>query len=148
GDDEVVVCYDRKTGRERWKYAYPESFRHPVGSGPRATPTIAGGLVYSFGATGHLVCLDGRTGKRKWGKDAVEDSKARVVVWGMTSSPLVVGDLVIVNPGVDPDDNAGRALVAYSTKDGKRVWASGTHRAGYSSPQLARLAGVEQVLLF
>src|SRR5262249_25157216 len=56
--------------------------------------------------------------------------------------------LVIVNPGVAPDNNVERALVAYPRKGGKRVWASGKHRAGYSSPQLATLAGVEQVLLF
>jgi outer membrane protein assembly factor BamB len=66
----------------------------------------------------------------------------------MTSSPLVVDDLVIVNAGVDPANNAGRALVAYARKDGKRVWGAGTHQAGYSSPVLATLQGRRQVLIF
>jgi outer membrane protein assembly factor BamB len=148
GDDEAVVCYDRATGRERWAHAYPAAFRHPTGSGPRATPTIADGDVYSMGATGILVCLDGKTGKEKWTVDILEDNKAKGVTWGMTSSPLVLGELVIVNPGIDPDNNAGQALAAYRRDDGKRAWATGKYQAGYSSPQRARLAGREQVLLF
>src|SRR5262249_33729228 len=87
-------------------------------------------------------------GKLRWRVNILEDNSAKRVVWGMTSSPLVTGDLVIVNAGVDPGDNVGRALVAYDRKSGKRVWGSGTHAAGYSSPQLAKLAGREQVLLF
>jgi outer membrane protein assembly factor BamB len=148
-DQEVVVCYDRATGKERWTYAYDAHFRHPTGNGPRATPTIAdNGDVYSLGATGILVCLVGQTGYCKWSMDIVEDNAAKVVMWGMTSSPLIVGDLVIVNAGVNPDSNAGQALAAYRLSDGKRIWAAGSNRAGYSSPQKARLSGREQVLLF
>src|SRR5262249_4659192 len=116
--------------------------------GPRATPTIAGGEVYSLGATGQLVCLEGATGRLKWSKDILEDNEAKRVTWGMTSSPLVAGDLVVVNPGVDPEHNAGRALAAYKRPTGERAWGAGTYKAGYSSPQLARLCGREQILLF
>jgi outer membrane protein assembly factor BamB len=148
-DQEVIVCYDRATGKERWTYSYKANFRHPTGNGPRATPALSDdGDVYSMGAEGMLVCLDGKTGKKKWSVDVVEDNSARVVMWGMTSSPLLVEDLVIVNAGVDPDNNAGRALVAYRRSDGTFVWGAGKNRAGYSSPQKARLAGRDQVLLF
>jgi outer membrane protein assembly factor BamB len=152
-DNEAVVCYDRDTGHERWVYSYPARFRDFTGDGPRATPTIHKGRVYSFGATGELVCLDGATGKKVWQRNAVADSEAKVITWGMTSSPLVVDDqdmaLVIVNPGIDPSNNAGKAVAAYRLGDGEIVWAKGEHAAGYSSPQFVRrLAGRPQVLLF
>jgi outer membrane protein assembly factor BamB len=66
----------------------------------------------------------------------------------MTSSPLVVDNLVIVNAGVDEKNNVGRSLVAYDRKKGKRVWGGGTFKAGYSSPLKATLAGRPQVLIF
>ena len=68
--------------------------------------------------------------------------------WGMAGSPLVLGDKVIVNPGIDEANNARQAVAAYDRKTGKRLWASGEHKAGYSSPQLATLAGKSQILLF
>jgi outer membrane protein assembly factor BamB len=151
GDDEAVVCYDRATGRERWAYSYPAHFRQPPnmgGDGPRATPAVADGDVYALGATGRLARLDGATGAEKWKADILEDNQAKNAQWGMTGSPLVIGDVVIVNPGVDPGQNAGRALAAYDRKTGEVVWAKGTAPASYSSPQAAELAGRPQVLLF
>jgi outer membrane protein assembly factor BamB len=148
GGHEVIVCCDAATGRERWAHSYEAFFRHPTGNGPRATPTIADGDVYSLGATGMLVCVEGKTGKPRWAVDVVKDNKAQIVQWGMSGSPLIVGDRVIVNAGIDPDRNAGQALAAYDRATGKRLWASGSHKAGYSSPQLAVLNGREQVLLF
>jgi outer membrane protein assembly factor BamB len=150
GGHEAIVCCDADTGQERWAHSYKAYFRHPTGDGPRATPTIAGGDVYSLGATGMLVCLEGKTGKPRWSVDIVKDNKAKTIQWGMTGSPLIVGDRVIVNAGIDPDPdhNAGQALAAYDRSTGKRLWASGSHRAGYSSPQLSVLNGREQVLLF
>jgi outer membrane protein assembly factor BamB len=148
GDNEVIVCLDAATGRERWAHTYEARFHHPTGDGPRATPTIADGDVYSLGATGWLVSLEGKTGKRKWGINILDDNQATNVQWALTGSPLVVGDRVLVNAGIDPEKNVGRALAAYDRQTGKRVWGSGNHRAGYSSPELAWLAGREQVLLF
>ncbi len=148
GADEVVVCYDQKTGKQRWLYSYPASFRHPVGSGPRATPAIADGEVYSLGAMGDLVCLDGVSGSRKWSVNILKDNEAVNIQWGLSGSPLVAGDLVIVNAGINPDNNVGRSLAAYDRKSGQRVWGAGKHRAGYGSPHLATLGGRQQVLLF
>ncbi len=148
GGYEAIVCCDAATGRERWAYSYKAFFQHPTGDGPRATPTIADGDVYSLGATGMLVCVEGKTGRPRWSVDVVKDNKAEVIQWGMTGSPLIVGDRVIVNAGIDPRNNAKQALAAYDRATGKRLWASGSHRAGYSSPQLAVLGGREQVLMF
>jgi outer membrane protein assembly factor BamB len=143
GDSEAVVCYNRASGLEQWVYSYPgRVVRDLIGAGPCATPTIHMGRVYSFGARGELVCLDGKTGAKIWQRNAVADSMARVAPWGMSSSPLIVEEqgLVIVNPGIDADNNAGKALAGYRLTDGELVWARGNHAAGYSSPRLVELA--------
>jgi outer membrane protein assembly factor BamB len=151
GADEAVVCYSRADGKELWAYLLPAEFKHfPImgGGGPRSTPTIADGEVYSLGAMGDLVCLDGTNGKLRWSVNVVTDNGAKVVEWGMTSSPLIVGSLVVVNAGIDPGNNQEKAVAAYDRKTGKNVWAAGKYMAGYSSPMLAKLDGVEQIVLF
>ena len=146
GGDEAVACYDRATGAERWVYAYPARFSttEPLGGGgPRTTPSIDGGAVYSLGAVGDLVCLDAATGALKWKANALADSRAPTPQWALSGSPLVVNDLVIVNPG-----GTTAAVAAYDRATGKRAWASGSHPAAYASPSLITLAGVPQVVVF
>ncbi len=146
--NEAVVCYDANTGHQRWVYEYEAAFSDPVGGpGPRATPTIAGGDVYTFGATGVLLRLDGTTGQLKWRYDACS-AEAPNIEWAMAGSPLVVDNLVIVNPGAQTPAAAGRAVVALDRDTGKPVWQSGSRKAGYASPMLATLCGVRQVLTF
>lgn len=151
GDDEAVVCYDRATGKELWSHRYPAHFQHTEkmgGGGPRATPTLADGDVYSLGALGDLVCLDATTGQPRWAVNILKDNGAKNLDWAMAGSPLVTNALVLVNPGIDPADNKHQAIAAYDRKTGRKVWATGSHPAGYSSPRLAALGGREQVLLF
>ena len=120
-----------------------------MGDGPRSTPTIDDhGNVFAYGATGILVCLDGTTGKEKWRVDTMEDCESKPVRWGMSCSPLLVDDTVVVNPGINPDKSANRAVAAYDRKTGKRRWAEGSHKASYSTPRLVKLCGVRQILLF
>ncbi len=147
-DQEAVVCYDAATGYEVWVYTYPARFFQALaGEGPHATPTIHDdGLVYSLGATGHLACLDGATGKPKWTREILDETDN--LQWGMAGSPLIVGDRVIVNPGAQTEAAKGKALQAFDRLTGERVWASGDTPAGYSSPMLGTLGGVEQILLF
>jgi outer membrane protein assembly factor BamB len=146
-DNEAVVRYDAATGKEIWAYEYPAHFQETLGGpGPRATPTIADGEVFSLGATGHLACLDGATGKMKWTVNILDDNDN--IQWAMSGSPLVYDDLVVVNPGAQRSSAKGRALIAYDRKTGKQVWAAGDTRAGYSSPMLATLAGKRQVVMF
>jgi outer membrane protein assembly factor BamB len=164
-DQEVVVCYDRATGRERWTSDPLGRWNDPtnMGDGPRTTPAIDGrGKVFAIGATGILVCLDGLTGKDEWRIDTMQDSASKPVrwglsgspllvdnfAWGLSGSPLLVDNLVVVNPGVDPDKPAGRAVCAYDRKTGKRIWAEGNLQAAYSSPRLATLCGTRQIVLF
>jgi outer membrane protein assembly factor BamB len=145
-DSEAVVCYDTATGGEFWVHAYPAHFSESLGGdGPRATPTIADGEVYSLGATGRLVCLDLKSGQLKWGVNILQDNEN--VPWGMSGSPLVYDQLVVVNPGVQRSSASAKAVVAYDRANGRPVWSTGDSKAGYSSPMLATLGGRRQVIL-
>jgi outer membrane protein assembly factor BamB len=145
GEDETVICYDLLSGEPLWSYAYPAHFQSSLGGeGPRATPTIVGHRVYALGSTGILNCLELETGKPLWSKDVVRDARAKVNEWGMSSSPLVLDDLVVVSAG----GSENRSLDAYRAGTGEFVWGAGTDGAGYSSPCLVTLAGIAQILIF
>jgi outer membrane protein assembly factor BamB len=147
GGEEVVVCYEAATGKECWTYPYPAHFKETMGGpGPRATPTIADGDVFSLGATGVLVRLDGSRGKEKWKVNILENNDN--VYWGMSGSPLVYDKVVVVNPGVQRESAKGRAVIAYDRETGKEVWAAGGAKAAYSSPMLTTLAGRRLILIF
>jgi outer membrane protein assembly factor BamB len=146
GDAEVVACYRADTGDEVW--ATSEPGRHsdpPSGVGPRATPTFADGRVFALTTGGTLVCLDAVTGQPVWKLSLAEKLGATKPTFGLSTSPLVVGDLVIVNPA----SGAAPRLAAFAAATGEQRWtAEGTGTEGYSSPQLATIHGVEQVLVF
>ena len=144
GDRELVSCYRRTTGELLWVHS--DLVRHDDslgGPGPRATPTIDGGRVFTFGGTGLLNALDLESGELLWSVDVLADNAASAPTYGVAASPLVLGALVIV-PAGGPD---GGSLVAYAAETGERVWSGGSHRAAYSSPLLATLAGREQIVL-
>lgn len=151
GGDEAVVCYDRITGRERWAYTYPAKFAtsEPMGGdGPRTTPSVVDGLVYALGGAGDLVCLDGKSGSKKWSVNILTDAGAANLEWGMSGSPLVVDGKVIVNPGVNPKDNKKQAVAAYDRYTGVKLWANGTSQAGYASPMRLDTGGTTQAVVF
>lgn len=143
GDDETVVRYELTTGKQIWVYADRTRFDTTVGGvGPRATPTIADGRIYTLGATGILNCLELDDGRRVWSRQVLEDNDATPSDWGMTSSPLLAGDLVIVQLGL-----GGTSLAAYDRATGEPAWRAGIDRGSYSMPSLATVAGREQVLI-
>lgn len=146
-DQEVITCYDTPTGTEIWAFPYPAEFQETMGGpGPRATPTIADDDVYSLGALGNLVCLDLRTGKKKWAVNVLANNAN--IIWAMSGSPLIFENMVIVNPGAQTSAAQGKAVRAYNRANGELIWESGDTKAGYSSPMLATLAGKLQVLVF
>ena len=148
-DQEAIVAYDFDTARELWKFEYPALFSETLGGdGPRATPTIHDGKLYSLGATGVLVCLDLASGGEIWKLNVLEENGAGNLDWGMSGSPLVVGGVVVVNPGNQKGSSASRSLVAYDLVTGKRVWAVGESKAGYASPILVPVAGRPQYIIF
>jgi outer membrane protein assembly factor BamB len=140
GPDEVVSCYNLTTGKPVWKHRDAARFwESNAGAGPRATPTISGDRIYTFGATGILNALDARNGSVIWTRNAASDTKTKVPGWGFASSPLVVDDVVIVA--------ASGALAAYEIATGNPRWFGPTGGRGYSSPHLSMIDGVAQVLL-
>lgn len=146
GPEESVVCYELRTGRERWIHGDPVRFDVPGahGPGPRATPTIHRGKVYTMGGTGLVNCLEGGTGKVVWQKALLPDPPTQNLQWGMAGSPLVVGTTIVVSPGALP----GRSVVALDLEDGREVWTGGDDPAAYASPQLAAFGQSQQILVF
>jgi outer membrane protein assembly factor BamB len=140
GDDEVVSCYDLTTGAPVWRHKDAVRFwESNGGAGPRGTPAVSQGRVYAFGATGILNALDAGDGAVVWSRNAASDTHTQTPGWGFASSPLVVDDVVIVaTSGV---------LAAYDIGTGHPRWTGPAGRGGYSSPQLATIDGVVQVLL-
>jgi outer membrane protein assembly factor BamB len=148
-DKEAVVAYDAATGRELWVHDDPALFSESLGGdGPRATPTIAEGDVFALGATGILNCLDVDTGAAKWTKNILELNEVPNVQWAMSGSPLVVDNLVVVNPGAQKGSAESRGLMALDRATGEIVWRDGRAAASYSSPMLAVLGGKRQILIF
>ena len=139
GDDEVVACYDATTGQPVWTHRdSARFFESNGGAGPRATPTLSRDRVYTFGATGILNALDAGDGTVVWSRNVTSDNGSEVPYWGFSSSPVVVDDVVVVA--------AAGQLLAYGLATGAPRW-SGPTGEGYSSPHLATIDGVAQILL-
>jgi outer membrane protein assembly factor BamB len=140
GDDEIVSCYNARTGEPIWQHRDAARFWESAGgAGPRATPTVSNGRVFSLGATGILNALDANNGGVLWSRNATADTGAANPGWGFAGSPLVVNDLVIVA-------TSGR-LVAYDVATGTQRWLGPTGGLGYSSPHLVTIDGVAQIVL-
>jgi outer membrane protein assembly factor BamB len=140
GDDEVVSCYKVSTGEPVWRHRDAVRFYESNGgAGPRATPTLSHGRVYTLGATAVLNALDAGNGKIVWSRNAASDTGRKIPDWGIASSPLVVDDIVVVA--------VSGTLAAYDLATGKPRWVGPQHGGSYSSPQLATIDGVAQILL-
>jgi outer membrane protein assembly factor BamB len=140
GDDEIVACYNTKTGEPVWQHRDAARFYESNGgAGPRGTPTLRDGRVYSFGATGILNVLDAGDGSVLWSRNVASDAGVEVPGWGFASSPLVYDDVVIVA--------AEGKLVAYERATGEPRWFGSDGGGGYSSPHPLTIDGVAQVLL-
>lgn len=144
GESECVVCYSADTGEERWINSWPARFWEAIaGAGPRGTPTISDGKVFALGATGRLQCLDPLTGTVIWTRELKTEAKREPPTWGFASSPLVLGDVVIVHAG----GQGNKGMLAFDRATGEPRWSvpSGDH--SYSSPQLAAVNGQNVVLM-
>jgi outer membrane protein assembly factor BamB len=139
GEDELVSCYDLNTGEPVWEHRDATRFwESNAGAGPRGTPTLSDDRVYSFGGTGIVNALDLNTGSVVWTRNAATDTKKSTPHWGFSSSPLVVGDLVVVAVAGKP--------TAYDRATGELRWI-GPKGGGYSSPQLLTIDGVQQIVV-
>ena len=140
GDTELTTCYEIESGDLMWSYGVETRHDTWLGKlGPRSTPTIFDGFVYSLGAHGHLACLDGSNGSPVWTKDLLKEFNTSVeqeknaVKWGRSASPLVFGDRVVV-PAGGPKEGPHVSLVCYNRKTGEEIWRGGDTQISYASP--------------
>ena len=140
GEDEIVASYSLSTGKPIWAHKDQARFYESnAGAGPRSTPAIDGGRIYTMGATGILNALDARTGARVWSRNTVTDAKVEIPGWGITASPTVVGDVVVVA--------ISGALAGYDKATGAPRWSRKSSGGSYSSPHVVTIDGVQQILL-
>lgn len=144
-DEEVAEAMDAKTGTTKWKSGSPTSFSSGFSDdqGPRCVPVISGDRVFVFGAQGTLRCLDLKTGKKIWQRDTHTEFKAPEGYFGAGSTPLVVGDKLLVNVG---GSRSGAGIVAFDVTTGKTVWQGTDDAASYSSPILATVDGTKHAI--
>ena len=144
GENEAVVCYAADSGQEIWVRQLESRFEEAMGGpGPRATPTLARGGLFAQGASGQLQRLDPRTGDVVWLRDLREEAEREPPTWGFSSSPLVVGEVVIVHAGGQGD----KGTLAFNLETGKLVWSAAAGDHSYSSPQLCTVSGREYVVM-
>lgn len=135
-DRERIWCGDARTGETRWRFDYAAPYgKLDYPKGPRGTPTVFDGRVYTLGAVGHVHCLDLATGKSLWQKDLVGAEQAQLSTWGFSGSPVIFGDLVILHAGLPKG-----CYVAYDRRTGVERWRSGDDPLGYGTPILTRHA--------
>lgn len=145
---ERVLCLDAKTGKPLWKHEYDCTYQVSYQAGPRCTPTVSGGKVYTLGTMGDLVCLDATTGKPVWSKNFPADYKAEVPMWGYSGHPLVHNNLLICLAG---GQNA--LLVAFDKDTGKEAWKvmstpGAPDGPGYGPPTLLDVGGTTAVVAY
>ena len=143
GDREVIVAFDVATGKEAWATPHGKAFRNDQGDGPRGTPTVDGDRVYALGGNGDLSALDARTGKIVWTKNILQEFGGSNITWGISESPLVLGNKILVNAG-----GSDASIVALNKSDGSVIWKSQSDKAGYSSAIPLTLNGLTQVVFF
>ena len=146
---ERAVALDEQTGEILWTREWPTTYRMLMGSyaiGPRATPTVDDDRVYVVGASGSLLCLDVQTGEVLWQKDYRSDYDSYVPTWGISSSPLVEGDLLIAIVGGEP----GALVVAFDKRTGEEIWRAldVVGEMGYGQPVVYEAGGVRQLIVW
>ncbi len=147
GNDEKVIALNERDGRPAWMVSSGgNAFKENMGDGPRCTPTVDGDRVYALGALGDLVCLDAKTGQRRWHKNILKEFDGRNLQWGICESPLIDGEKLIVTPG-----GRGATMVALNKSNGNVIWKTrvpGDPSAGYASAIAVEVGGVRQYVNF
>ncbi len=144
GSDEVAAALDAATGKQIWRVRLDRKYMSDQGNGPRSTPTVDGGLVYVLSASGKLAALKTANGQTAWQHDLKSEYGADPPQWGISTSPLVEGNLLIVNVG----GSNNRSVMAFDKTTGKPVWSSLSDGAGYSAPIAITVRGVRQIIVF
>ncbi|MCI0458448.1 MAG: PQQ-like beta-propeller repeat protein [Gemmataceae bacterium] len=143
GKDELVLALDAQTGKELWTAKVAPGFKNAFGNGPRSTPSIDGKHVYAQSVSGPVVCLEAEGGKEVWRRDLLQEFGAKNITWGLSASPLVEGNMVLVIPGAK-----GAGVAALDKSNGKTIWKLGDDKASYASPVAATVGDKRQLVFF
>ena len=145
GDDEFVICLDASNGEEIWRFRSDSTYYESEGgNGPRATPTIDGEFLFTVSAQGKFYALSCATGEEVWSYDLIRDFNSYMPRWGFSSSPLVEGNMLLVEVG----GNNGKFIVAFNKTNGDVLWSSHMDKLGYASPIAVTIGGVRQLIVF
>lgn len=143
--NERVLCLDADSGKEVWKKEYPARYTVSYPAGPRATPVIDEGRVYTIGAVGHMFCFDAKTGEEIWKTDFQKDFGTKLPIWGMAASPLIDGQQLITLVG----GKNGSLIVSFDKATGKELWrALNDEVIGYSPPVIYEFGGQRQLIIW
>ena len=140
---EYVMAFDAATGKKLWERASGQRFSNDQGDGPRGTPVVDGTQLYSLGASGDLTSIEAATGKVAWKVNLLQQFGGGNIRWGLSESPLVLSDRILVNAGA-----RGASIVALKKIDGSELWRSGNDGSGYSSAVTHTVGGIPQAIFF
>ena len=143
GGTEYVMAFDAASGKKLWEQATGRRFSNDQGDGPRGTPVADGTQLYALGASGDLVSLESATGKVAWKVNVLQKFGGSNIRWGLSESPLVLSDRILVNAG-----GSGASIVALKKTDGSELWRSGSDESGYSSAVTNTVGGIPQAIFF
>lgn len=150
--EERVLCLDAATGAEVWKHSYPCNYSISYAAGPRCTPVVADGKVWTLGAMGNLLCLDASKGAVLWSKNLPKEYEAPVPLWGFAAHPLLDGDKLICVVG-----GKGSVAVALNKDTGKELWRAlsmakeptpPNHEVGYCPPVVFQVGKHRQLIVW
>ncbi|MBL8814535.1 MAG: PQQ-like beta-propeller repeat protein [Planctomyces sp.] len=145
GQLERVLCLDAETGTQIWKHEYEARYTVSYPHGPRATPVIFDGLVYTIGAEGHMFCFEDQTGKIVWQKQFQQDFGTGLPTWGMAASPLIDGDHLITLVG----GTNGGLVICFDRRTGAEIWrAIDDPAVGYCPPVIYEFGGRRQLIIW
>ena len=141
---ERVLCFNEADGKLLWQHEYACAYTVSYAAGPRTTPTVHAGKVYTLGSEGNLVCLDAETGKPAWSRDFKKEFGIKTPLWGFAGHPLVDGQKLICLAGGD-----GSVVVAFDKDTGRELWrALSAKEPGYAPPMIYEFAGKRQLILW
>ena len=143
GNDEFVMAFSATDGKKIWETRLGNRFSNDRGDGPRGTPTVDGDRLFAYGASGDIAVLDRATGKPIWSVNVLKQFGGSNITWGLSESPLVLSDRVLVNAG-----GPNASIVALNKTNGAALWKSQSDEAGYSSAILHEVGGVQQAIFF
>lgn len=141
---ERVLCLDAANGRPIWEHSDKVTYKISYPSGPRNTPTVSGGKVYTLGAEGRLMCLDAANGQVVWAKELKQEYKIQSPIWGFCGAPLVDGQKLLCLVGGE-----GSVAVAFDKDTGRELWkALSASEPGYCPPSIIQAGGTRQLIIW